>query len=353
VPREISPAILDADQAFAPLLVIIEQARAKAAQAVNHELIGMYWSVGEHVSRRIADGSWGQGVVEELSAYIQRRYLGIKGFSASNIWRMRQFYDTYQANPILAALLREITWTNNLLIMASAKTDEAREFYLRIAIRDRLSSRELERQIDSMLFERTMLSDRATAKAVARHPQLSVLRDSYTMEFLGLPDDHTETDLRRSIVSHLRDFILEFGKDFAFIGEEYRLQVDDTDFFVDLLFMQRELGCLVAIELKLGKFKPEYVSQLDFYLEALDRDVKKPGENPSVGLILCASKSDTIVEYALSRSLSPSLVARYELHLPDKHVLEAKLAEQYEVFTGALRRAGVPIPPQQSRDERS
>ncbi|MDR2374587.1 MAG: PDDEXK nuclease domain-containing protein [Bifidobacteriaceae bacterium] len=323
----IAPGGSGDDERFAELVALIDRARLDAARAVNRALIDLYWRVGERVSAGVADGSWGQSVVERFSAHVQRRYRGIKGFSASNLWRMRQFYETYRDSEILAPLVRETTWTNNLIIMAAAKTDDAREFYLRLAIRDRLGKRELDRQVDSMLYEPAMISRHTTSAAVARHQNLSSLRDSYTLEFLDLPDDHSEADLRRSIVTHLRDFILEFGKSFAFVGEEYRLQVGDTDFSIDLLFVERELNCLVAVELKLGRFKPEYVSQLDFYLEALDRDVKKPHENPSVGLILCASKNDTIVEYALSRTLSPALAALYELRLPDKRLLEAKLAE--------------------------
>jgi RecB family endonuclease NucS len=160
---------------------------------------------------------------------------------------------------------------------------------------------------------------------------LSPLRDSYSLEFLDLPDQHHERDLRAAIVAHLKDFILEFGQDFAFLGQEYRVQVDNSDFFIDLLFQNRELSCLVAVELKVGKFRPEQLGQLDFYLEALDRDVRKPHENPSIGLLLCTSKDDAVVEYALSRSLSPAMVAEYRLHLPDKKVLEAKLRELSEV----------------------
>lgn len=172
-----------------------------------------------------------------------------------------------------------------------------------------------------------MLSDASTQALVQKQPALASLRDSYVLEFLDLPTPHREADLRRSIVANLREFILEFGKDFAFVGEEYRLQVGNHDYFIDLLFFNRTLSCLVAIELKVGMFKPEYVGQIDFYLEALDRDVRKPGENPSVGLILCTSKDQDVVEYALSRSLSPAMVARYELALPDKAVLEHKLRE--------------------------
>lgn len=162
---------------------------------------------------------------------------------------------------------------------------------------------------------------------MAKNEGLTALRDAYVFEFLDLPESYKEKDLRGQIVSNLKDFILEFGKDFAFVGEEYRLQVGNTDFFIDLLFYSRVLSCLVAIELKIGIFKPEHLGQLNFYLEALDRDVKLPNENPSVGLILCTSKDDAVVEYALSRSLSPAMVADYTLHLPKKEILANKLRE--------------------------
>jgi predicted nuclease of restriction endonuclease-like (RecB) superfamily len=240
---------------------------------------------------------------------------------------MRQFYETYSGSEFLAPLVREISWSPNLLILGAVNTDEAREFYLRTAIREHYSKRELERQVDAMLFERTMLSNETNRKAIARYPELAALRDSYSLEFLDLPERHTESQLSDSIVAHLRDFILEFGRDFSFVGQEYRVQVGARDFFIDLLFFHRGLSALVAVELKIGQFQPEYLGQLEFYLEALDRDVRKPGENPSVGLVLCSAKDDTVVEYALSRSLSPALVAQYELALPDKAILQDKLRE--------------------------
>lgn len=162
-------------------------------------------------------------------------------------------------------------------------------------------------------------------------PAVGSLRDSYVLEFLDVPEDYKERDLRKYIIANLKQFILEFGKDFTFMGEEYRVQVGNTDFYIDLLFYNRALSCLVAIELKVGKFKPEHLGQLNFYLEALDRDVKKENENPSVGLILCTSKDDTVVEYAMSRSLSPTMVADYTLKLPDKKLLTAKLREITEL----------------------
>ncbi len=159
-----------------------------------------------------------------------------------------------------------------------------------------------------------------------------MLRDSYVLEFLDMPEDYKEKDLRKSIITNLKQFILEFGKDFTFVGEEYKIQVGNTDFFIDLLFYNRALSCLVAIELKVGKFKPDHLGQLNFYLEALNRDVKKPNENPSVGLILCTYKDDTVAEYALSSSLSPAMVADYTLKLPDKKAISDKVREITDLF---------------------
>jgi predicted nuclease of restriction endonuclease-like (RecB) superfamily len=240
---------------------------------------------------------------------------------------MRQFYETYAENEKLSTLSREIGWSNNILIMMSARTDEEREFYLLLTKKNSYSARELGRQINSRLYERTMISEKANQLFLAKSPGLAALRDSYVLEFLDLPECHREPELRKAIIANLRKFILEFGKDFTLLGEEYRVQVGNTDFNIDLLLYNRELACLVAIELKTGRFKPEHLGQIEFYLEALDSDVKKENENPSVGLILCADKDDTVVEYALRRSMSPALVATYQMHLPDKKILENKLRE--------------------------
>ncbi len=316
---------------FDEIVSIIDNARARALKAVNAELIQMYWEIGAYISDRVRDGGWGKSIVADFSAFLQSRYPTVKGFSAQNIWRMKQFYETYNGNEKLSPLVREIPWTNNLLIMAGCKTDEAREFYLKMCIANRYSKRELDRQISSMLYERTMLSDAKHKELIAGNYGLSALRDSYVFEFLDLNEPYKEKDLRRQIVSHLKDFILEFGYDFTFVGEEYRVQVGNTDFFIDLLFYNRALSCLVAIELKIDMFRPEHLGQLNFYLEALDRDVRKPNENPSVGLILCTGKDDTVVEYTLSRTMSPTMVADYTLHLPDKELLQNKLRELTEL----------------------
>ena len=316
---------------FDEVIHIIDNARSRAMKAVNAELIQMYWEIGSYVSGRVKDGGWGKSVVADFSEFLQAHYPGTKGFSAQNIWRMKQFYETYCDNEKLSPLVREIPWTSNLLIMTGCKTDEAREFYLRLCIANRYTKRELDRQIGSMLYERTMISHEKHKDLLAGNGGLAALRDSYVFEFLDLEEPYKEKDLRRQIVLHLKDFILEFGHDFTFVGEEYRVQVGNTDFFIDLLFYNRALSCLVAIELKIDTFRPEHLGQLNFYLEALDRDVKKPNENPSVGLVLCTGKDDTVVEYALSRSMSPTMVADYTLHLPDKAILQSKLRELTEL----------------------
>lgn len=321
---------------FTEILSIISKAQSRALASVNREMITMYWEIGRIVCEKTASDGWGKSTVSSLAAFLQSKIPGSSGFSDKNIWRMKQFYETYKDNQKLSPLVREISWTNNLLIMTACKTDEAKEFYIRACIENRYSKRELERQIDSMLYERTAISDAKYGALTKRNEGLSALRDAYVLEFLDLPSAYREKDLRKQIVSHLKDFILEFGKDFSFIGEEYRLQVGNTDFFIDLLFFNRSLSCLVAIELKIGMFRPEHLGQLNLYLEALDRDVKKPNENPSVGLILCTGKDDTVVEYALSRSLSPAMVADYTLHLPDKKKLKEKMREIAELSAEEL-----------------
>jgi predicted nuclease of restriction endonuclease-like (RecB) superfamily len=321
----------DNTAAFEEVAAIIERARENAFRAANRELISMYWEIGHYISGKCKTGGWGKSVVSDFSRFIQSHYDGIKGFSPQNIWRMKQFYETYVGNEKLSPLVREISWTNNLTIMSRTKSGEAKEFYLLLCAKNNYSSRELERQIDSSLFERTMISEVKNQLFIARNSGLAALRDSYVLEFLDIPENHKEKELRKAIIANLRDFILEFGRDFTLVGEEYRVQVGSHDFNIDLLLYNRGLFCLVAIELKVTDFKPEHLGQLEFYLEALDRDVRKPNENPSVGLILCAGKDDDVVEYALSRSMSPALIAEYQTHLPQKELLENKLRELREL----------------------
>lgn len=226
----------------------------------------------------------------------------------------------------MSALLTQLNWSCHLLIMSGSKSDEEREFYIQLAIKERYTYRQLERQIDSGYYERYMLSKEKLLPEKVK-AELNPFLDSYVIEFLDLPTSFLEKDLRKGLIAGMKQFMLEIGKDFTFVAEEYVITVGGEDFRIDLLFYHRTLRCLVAMELKTGKFKPEYVSKIDFYLEGLDRQIKKPDENPSVGLILCASKNDEIVEYAMSRTLSPMMVSQYELQLPDKEVLRRKLQE--------------------------
>ena len=317
---------------FEAIISIIEKSRERAFQAINQELINMYWEISAFLSNKVKTENWGKSIVMVFSKYIQSHFKGIKGFSHQNLWRMKQFFETYNGNEKLSPLVREISWTNNVLIMMASKTDEERESYLLLSSKNNYSKRELERQIDSCLYERSMISAEKNQLIQKKHSALASLRDSYVLEFVDIPTKHKEKDLRKAIIANLREFLLEFGRDFSLMGEEYRIQVGNTDFSIDLLFYNRELSCMVAIELKIGRFKPEHLGQLEFYLEALDKDVKKANENPSVGLILCTKKDDTVVEYALNRSLSPAMIAEYKTHLPEKNILENKLRELREIM---------------------
>lgn len=316
---------------FGEILRHIQSARQQIFAHANTALMTLYWQVGKIVSEKVERAVWGKGVVRDLADYIAQTDPSIKGFSDKNLWRMKQFYETYRADEKLAALVREIPWTHNTIIFSRCKTPEERAFYLNLCVHERYTSRELERQIDTSHFERTQMGNQKLSAALRElDPRIGqAFKDQYVLEFLGLPDTHSESDLQKALTQHMKTFVLELGKDFLFMGEEYRLQVGNQDFYIDLLFYHRGLSALVAFELKIGKFSPEHIGQLNFYLEALDRDVKKPHENPSIGVLLCRDKDDEVVEYALSRNLSPTLIAQYQLQLPDKKLLQAKMHELY------------------------
>lgn len=314
-------------QDFAEVLSHIQQTRQQVFAQVNTALIDLYWRIGQTLAHKIAQSGWGKGVVTELAHYIAQADPTIKGFSDKNLWRMKQFYETYQGDEKLSTLVRELSWSHNLAIFSRCKTPEERAFYLQQAAIEKYSFRELDRQISASLFERQQLSPPKLSTALrVLHPSIGeAFKDRYVLEFLGLPESHNENDLQKALVRHMKALILELGKDFLFVSEEYRLQVGNQDFHIDLLFYHRGLSALVAFELKVGQFKPEHMGQLNFYLEALDRDVKKPHENPSIGVLLCRDKDEEVVEYALSRNLSPTLIAQYQLQLPDKKLLQARL----------------------------
>ena len=323
---------------FNEVLTLIQQARQRAVASVNRELISLYWNVGAYISKKIDASEWGDATVVQLAEYLQQQHPDLKGFSYRGLYRMRRFYEAYHDAPeSLTAVLSKISWTNHLTILAQCKTPEERQFYLLLTTKERYSTRELERQIKAAVYERVMLSPNVSAMRTQLQEQGrdsfsdGVFRDQYVFEFLDLPERHSERDLQRALIQNMKRFLLELGRDFTFMGEEYPVQVGMRDFRLDLLFYHRDLRCLVAFELKAGPFEPEYLGKLNFYLEALDRDVRKPHENPSIGVLLCASTDQAVVEYALSRTLSPTLVADYTRQLPDKHLLEAKLAEFYQL----------------------
>ena len=309
------------------LIQIISQSRQNALRKVNEELINLYWKVGEYLSSESGKASFGDAYIDSIASEIQTAFPGIKGFNRRGLYRMKKFYETYKDDEFVTTLLSQISWSNHLAIISKAKTEEERHFYMLLCIKEKYSARELSRQIDSAYYERYMLSREKLLPEPIRGLKENPFLDSYVIEFLDLPSNFREADLRKGLIRNMKEFILEVGRDFTFIDEEYRVQVGGEDYKIDLLFFHRGLQCLVAFELKIGKFKPEYISKMDFYLEALDRQKKKENENPSVGMILCASKDDEVVEYAMSRTLSPLMVAEYQLQLPDKSVLQRKLQE--------------------------
>jgi predicted nuclease of restriction endonuclease-like (RecB) superfamily len=321
------------EPAFREIIGLIAAARRRAFQAVNTELINLYWRVGQYISGKLETAAWGEGVVEELARYLAKHQPDTRGFTRRSLFRMRQFYEIYRGDPKVSALLTQLPWTHNLLILSRCKRSEEREFYLRLAVREKWGSRELERQLNGALFERTVISPpKVSALLTQIHPAAeTIFKDTYLLDFLELPDDHSESDLQRGLVAKLKRFLLELGRDFTFVGEQYLLQVGGKDFRLDLLFYHRELQCLVAFELKIEEFEPEHLGKLEFYLEALDREVKKPHERPSIGVLLCATKDNEVVKYALSRSVSPALIAEYQTRLPERRLLQRKIHEFYQL----------------------
>ena len=257
------------------LIQIISQSRQNALKKVNEELINMYWRVGEYLSKESAKASFGDAYIDSIADEIQDAFPGIKGFNRRGLYRMKKFYETYKDDEFVTTLLSQISWSNHLAILSKAKTEEERHFYISLCVKENYSARELSRQIDSGYYERYMLSKEKLLPEPIRGLKENPFLDSYVIEFLDLPSNFKETDLRKVLIRNMKDFILEVGKDFTFIDEEYRVQVGGSDYKIDLLFFHRGLQCLVAFELKIGEFKPEYISKMDFYLEALDRQKKK------------------------------------------------------------------------------
>ena len=320
------------DENFNRIIELIEQRKNNAYIKINEELILMYLDVGKFLYDLQQNSKYGDKITTKAAEFMKNNYPSIKGFTKRNIERMIQFYKTYKDDEIATPLVTQLSWTNNLLILSGSKGIEERHFYLQLAVKNKYSKRELDRQISSSYYQRYLLSGCKQLPTITKtilednYPSTRIL-DTYSLEFLHLPEGYSENDLKKSIVNNLKNFILEISQDFTFIDSEYRIHVGNHDFFIDLLFYNRELSCLVAFELKLGEYNAEYLGKMSLYLEALDRDVKKENENPSVGIILCSSKDKDVVEYSISKNISQTLVSEYKLKLIDKKLLENKLKE--------------------------
>lgn len=347
---------------FETIILLIQQARSRAFAKVNEEPVMLYYNVGGAISQKVKAGAWGEGTVDELVKYIGFKIPGLRGFNRRGIYRMKQFYEAYSIEEFISpvatylktylnntskskkvsampTLLKaskgknKIAWSNHLEIPSQTKSSEEKLYYLILCIKERRSMRELRCQIQSADFERAMIGNQIASAAIQQIPE-GFFKDSYIFEFLDLPDIHSEKDLEKALIQNLQKFMLEIGKGFIYMGRQFRLQVDNKDYFTDLLFFHRDLQCLVLFELKIQEFEPEFLGKLNFYLEALDRDVKRPHEKPSVGVLLCKGKDNEVVEYAMARNTSPAMIADYETKLIPKKLLANKLhqlAEQLSI----------------------
>ena len=311
----------------------IKSAQYKAAVSVNRELIMLYYNIGKIINEH---KTWGNKFIENLAADIRISFPGTKGYSIRNLKYMAKFAAEYPDEQFVQTVSAQIPWSHNCAILDKVKEFSKREWYIRKTCENGWSHSVLIHQIESGLYERQATAEKISnfeSHLAAPQSELAVqtMKDPYVFDFIPFKEDMVERDIEEALVKDVTKLLLELGTGFAFLGNQYRLNVGGDDFYIDLLFYNRALSCLVAIELKIDTFRPEHLGQLNFYLEVLDRDVKKPNENPSVGLVLCTGKDDTVVEYALSRSMSPTMVADYTLHLPDKTILQNKLRELTEL----------------------
>ncbi len=302
----------------------IRSAQYDAMRAVNKEMISLYWDIGRQITDRQKELGWGKSVVENLSKDIQKEFPGIQGFGVSNLRDMARFYSEYQSNAILQPLVGEISWTKHILILTKCKDTQERRFYILATKRFGWTKNVLLHQIEAKAFENYLLGqsnyDQTLPETIKQQAVLA-LRDDYSLSFLDIAGEHSEHDLETAIVRNIRAFLMEFGHDFSFVGNQYRLELGGQEYYIDLLLYSRRMQAMVAIELKVGDFKPEYKGKMEFYLNVLDETVKLPHENPSIGIIICKSKNRTIVEYALRHTASPIGVATYSIssELPEHY----------------------------------
>ncbi len=294
----------------------VRSAQYEALRKVNKELVALYWDIGGMIVARQEEEGWGKSVVERLAMDLQQEFPGVGGFSASNLWRMKLFFETYLVSEKLAPVVREIAWSHNIVILERCKDALEREFYLRMTRKFGWSKNVLIHQIEIQSYEKTLLAQTNFGREVSpemRAQAKLAVKDEYTFEFLEMGEEHGERELERALIGRIEHFLQAMGGLFAFVGSQFRLEVGGEEFFIDLLLFHRRLKSLVAIELKIGKFMPEFVGKMQFYLTALDRQVREADENPSIGIILCKEKDRTVVEYALHDARKPIGVATYRI----------------------------------------
>lgn len=311
-------------QFFIEIKERIRVAQYEAMKAVNKEMIQLYWDIGKSLSEKQKELGWGKSVVEALSADLQKEFPGMQGFGARNIWYMQQFYNEYQGNEILQPLVAEISWSKHLVIMTKCKDVQERQYYILSTKKYGWTKDVLTHKIEAQSFEKYLLGQNNFENTLPDHVKnqaILAVKDDYTFDFLGLDAEHSEFELEQALIKNIRSFLIEFGTDFTFMGNQYRIEIDGEEYFIDLLLYHRKLQCLVAIELKIGKFLPEYKGKMEFYLNVLNDKIKLPHENPTIGIIICKSKKRTIVEYALKDSNQPIGVATYNLtaNLPNSY----------------------------------
>jgi len=317
----------------------IHKAQYNALKQVNRILLDLYWEIGKSIVEKQKQYGWGKAIVETLSKDLRNEFPGLQGYSADNLWRMRKFYLHYQENIKLAPLVQEIGWSHNILIMEKCKDDFAREYYIRMTKKYGWSKNVLIHHLEGKSYEKYLLNQTNFDEALPdkyKYQAKFAVKDEYNFDFLELGEEHNEKELELALMKNIRMFLSEMGGDFAFIGNQYRLEIDGEDYYLDLLLFHRRLKSLVVIELKTGSFKPEYAGKMNFYLAVLNDKIKQPDENPSIGIIICKSKSKTVVEYALKESKSPIGVASYTLTetlpkeyknlLPSPEEIEEKLS---------------------------
>jgi len=313
----------------------VRAAQYAALRAVNKELIGLYWDIGGMIVGQQEGRSWGKAVVERLAADLRMEFPGVGGFSVQNLWYMRQFYLAYLGNEKLQPLVGEISWTKHLVILGKCKDPLEREFYIRMTKKFGWTKSVLMNQIANQSYEKTLLGQTNFNKTLTpglRAQAKLAVKDEYTFDFLELGEEHAERELERALVARVEQFLRAMGGLFAFVGSQFRLEVEGKEYFVDLLLFHRRLRCLVAVELKVGEFQPEFVGKMQFYLTALDRQVREKGEKPSIGIILCKEKNRTIVEYALHTAKKPIGVATYQVFKRLPKELKGQLPSPEEII---------------------